>query len=708
MESEALDTPHLTIGMAKSTRKVADRARVTAKAMLIVLVAGLPMFRSPSLGAQVPNESQSSADQGQLAKQTHRALRTIAVAPLTARAGDQQAWLSKALTDLLIKDLSEVKSLIIVTREQTQVYTRELKLQESALFSQENALRVGRVTKVESVIYGNYVVSDTRLSISIFLLDMETQGITQKESVSGPLDDLRALVQTLVFHLVQDRGIKLSDAERTNIQFEATDSISATKHFYQAIDFYDQGRYADAFGEFYGALRQDPAYLEARLWMGKMLESMSYYEHAVLTYRSLYRDAPAAVEAWDALYFAGRVLESQLARPSEAIEAYRTLSRLALSTPHVLQGAFRLGLLLEQQGRRDEAYDAFKSVDAFRERFERDPFILSRSSSRASRFLTWPRALQLYQDAIVRMALLYQRIIQNGNPGKRLPPRGVFVVNPNDPNISKPIGRSRPLFHQKDENAAWREKLYAVVVPPGYVATGVDMTVTGRLTYPRPDRSYAMRVLDFPLPRDFFRAWLGAIYGQTPQVATLKKAISFHGEHRRIFTIQLIENHADIERWALRVRIRPEKDVAQAESIKKIYKDSEGFWEGKPVGRIRLPERGFSGSTRPSAESFYRPQKELALAANRRGALFLVTVLGELDGEPTDLWWSQSQDGSRWSELSLLPINSASEDYNPRLILAEDGSLWLFWISTRRGLGWELWASNSRDGQTGASRIEFL
>src|SRR5262249_5737614 len=65
------------------------------------------------------------------------------------------------------------------------------------------------------------------------------------------------------------------------------------------------------------------------------------------------------------------------------------------------------------------------------------------------------------------------------------------------------------------------------------------------------------------------------------------------------------------------------------------------------------------------------------------------------------LWWSRSgEDGASWTEAAPLPINSASEDYNPRLVRAEDGTLWLYWISTRRGLGWELWASSSKDGRS--------
>ena len=51
--------------------------------------------------------------------------------PFVPRSGQGQAWLSKGLADLLIQDLTQVKSLAIVSREQAQVFARELQLEAS-------------------------------------------------------------------------------------------------------------------------------------------------------------------------------------------------------------------------------------------------------------------------------------------------------------------------------------------------------------------------------------------------------------------------------------------------------------------------------------------------------------------------------------------------------------------------------------------------
>ena len=59
---------------------------------------------------------------------------------------------------------------------------------------------------------------------------------------------------------------------------------------------------------------------------------------------------------------------------------------------------------------------------------------------------------------------------------------------------------------------------------------------------------------------------------------------------------------------------------------------------------------------------------------------------------------AKGDDGRAWSALEPLPVNSASDDFAPRLVRAEDGSLRLFWLSSRRGLGWEIWNARQPAG----------
>src|SRR5205823_5244169 len=80
----------------------------------------------------------------------------ITVIPFAARAGAPQAWLSKGLSDIFIRHLAEIPSLAVVEREQLQEFIKEMDLGQAPLFDQAQALRVGRVARVQQVVYGSY------------------------------------------------------------------------------------------------------------------------------------------------------------------------------------------------------------------------------------------------------------------------------------------------------------------------------------------------------------------------------------------------------------------------------------------------------------------------------------------------------------------------------------------------------------------------
>ena len=106
-----------------------------------------------------------------------------------------------------------------------------------------------------------------------------------------------------------------------------------------------------------------------------------------------------------------------------------------------------------------------------------------------------------------------------------------------------------------------------------------------------------------------------------------------------------------------------------------------------------MNEPAFSGVAKSLDEHWYEARQSLALADKRDEGLHLLFVKGDLGTEQTELWESQSTDGRNWSAPTRFSSNSLSDDFLQQLRRAEDGSLRAFWISNRRGLGWELWTS---------------
>src|SRR5438045_1233602 len=92
---------------------------------------------------------------------------SLAVLDLANRnQGDAFDWLGKGLADMLIADLSASKKLLVVDRERTQDFMRELELDQAGLVAGA-AARVGKVAKVDWVVFGSYSCRGGDLAVEL-------------------------------------------------------------------------------------------------------------------------------------------------------------------------------------------------------------------------------------------------------------------------------------------------------------------------------------------------------------------------------------------------------------------------------------------------------------------------------------------------------------------------------------------------------------
>jgi TolB-like protein len=616
---------------------------------------------------------------------------TVTVLPFSSHGTKDQAWLGKGIADMLMQDLAGVDGLIVLERDHIQTLLEEMELQDSA-FLEQQAVRVGKVARVDRLVFGNYIIKQDNITIELMLVDLATQSIIQQQHASGTVDTLHQLVSRLALDFLGHHGRPLSEREIASIRFRPTDSFSATEHFYRGIDAYDQGEYADAFSEFVAASLIDTKYHEAQLWLGKMLEYLGMETLAVNGYENLYASASNTVEGYDALLFAA-TLRAQRSGDNAAVKSLTLLRDQLPTMPHSLEAAFQLGQLSERQQHYHEAYRNYAFIDSFSQQYRDKPLP---NLLRQSRFYRWEPALALHRQAVVRMVPLYRELMATLDLAE-LPaaPRGAIAVTADKPEFAEPaFGRTPSLFPRRDKPLPnWREEFYALVTPPGYVATGIEMQLKGHLPKRSTSDSFTMRVLPFPMPHNYQNTWMGVIYGQTSSPATLKKYIPFYGHDRRYVTLQFIEDNSQIFNWEFKLRLKPES-AQSPDAQAGIPQDSlQKTWEGQLIGQVVLDEKAFSGVATPMAEYWYAPRQRLALVNNYQDGLYLVAVKGEPGGEATNLWMSHSQDGASWGDAGEMSINSLGDDFAPQLLRAEDGSIHLFWISNRRGLGWEIWTS---------------
>jgi tetratricopeptide (TPR) repeat protein len=663
----------------------------------------------------------------------------VTVMPFVALDDNGEAWVGKALADMAAQRIAQQGGYDVLERDRLQGFLKEMELQEAGFTDKDSLQRLGSLARVGRVVYGNYAADGKDINITLFMMDVASQDIVAKESVTAPLGDLAAAAGKAVDALLAETGQKPAGATALPV-FKVTDNTSALEHFYKGLILHDAGKHEEAFAEFSLAAKQDDKYLDARLWSARMLEFTGRGEQAAILYRKLHDDAPDSVEGRDALFFAARLTEKTA--PERAIADYTVLSSLLPKTPHSLEADLRLSMVFEAAGKPDKAYAALQRLQDFRDQVEKYAFSFNAAQQREekrglidavkeafryisqnrndlsddnmrllagvadanmrlSRFFTWDHALALYRGAALRMAGLY-RDAQAADPALK-PPRGVFFIDPANPVAGEQeFGQAKSLFFDDTGyDDRWREKFYAAVVPKGYTAEGVTLQVTGRVPSPTATTDFTLRVFGYPLSRNYYNRWLGVVYGQTQEMTTLKKHVGFHGAAHDVLVFQMIENRGKIKDWQVTFRLK--KSAARPE---KLQTAGEGIdYEGRDIARLPVDEEGLPGVSDPQYIEQYASKKRLALADMGGRGAWLVAARGDLGTGQTDLWASYSKDRVTWSPLQKIDVNSQSQDFAPQLVEGEDGAARLFWISNRRGLGWELWTSAIGSGNAwGAAR----
>ena len=172
--------------------------------------------------------------------------------------------LQKGLAEMLITDLSKVSSLKVVERVKLQSLLDEIKLGTTPSFDQLSAPRMGKLIRAEKLIKGSFLnVGEGNFRVDVNSVGTQDGSIKPIKNVSGSLTDYFKLQKELVFNIIDDMGIKLSDNEREAIQVIPTESFLAFVAYSKGLDMEDRGMYQEAANQYKEANRIDPNFKQA-------------------------------------------------------------------------------------------------------------------------------------------------------------------------------------------------------------------------------------------------------------------------------------------------------------------------------------------------------------------------------------------------------------------------------------------------------------
>jgi len=190
---------------------------------------------------------------------------TIAVYYFANLTGNPELdTLQKGLTDMLITDLAQVSSLKVLERTRIQLLMDELKLSETGAIDQDTTPRVGRLLGAKRIISGGFAApSQDNLRIDSTATNVATSETDAQASVSGNQNGFFTLEKQLVFGILGDLNVPLTQEERDAIQKVPTESFLAFLAYSRGLDYEDRGMYREAGQEFNKATQLDPNFIKA-------------------------------------------------------------------------------------------------------------------------------------------------------------------------------------------------------------------------------------------------------------------------------------------------------------------------------------------------------------------------------------------------------------------------------------------------------------
>ncbi len=192
--------------------------------------------------------------------------------------------LQKGLAEMLITDLSKVQSLKVVERIRLQKLVEELNFSETNLVDPRTAPRVGRLVGAYRIVKGTFFdMAGEKMRIDALVAKSKSGELDGTSNISGEVRNFFTLEKELVFKILKDLRIKITDDEREAILTIPTENFFAFLQYSRGLDYEDKGQYQQAIDAYSQAVQADPKFSQAKSNLNTAQKTQQIVEPAVST-----------------------------------------------------------------------------------------------------------------------------------------------------------------------------------------------------------------------------------------------------------------------------------------------------------------------------------------------------------------------------------------------------------------------------------------
>jgi len=186
--------------------------------------------------------------------------------------------LKKGLADMLITEMSKIKSLKVLERQRIQSAVEELNLGETDLVDKDMAQKMGKLLDAKVLLLGGFSnLFGDKLRIDARIVSTETGLTLKEEEETGDLDQFLTTLKSLARKISGDLEVKLSKVEEDQLESTKNGKFDGYVIYAQGLNLEDNGHKLEKEGRSADAAAM---YGNARSMFQKAWDESSGYEPA--------------------------------------------------------------------------------------------------------------------------------------------------------------------------------------------------------------------------------------------------------------------------------------------------------------------------------------------------------------------------------------------------------------------------------------------
>lgn len=167
--------------------------------------------------------------------------------------------LQKGFSFMLMTDLSSVPGIQLVERVKLQALVEELDMGASGIVETASTPRMGRLLRANYLIGGELTLPKANdINVGSYLWGVSGDKMLGQPRASGSLNDIFDLEKKILFAIVDQLKISLTEEQKQKLRKPFTTNINALYYFSKGIDSSDRGNYRQAQMYYNKAVAADP------------------------------------------------------------------------------------------------------------------------------------------------------------------------------------------------------------------------------------------------------------------------------------------------------------------------------------------------------------------------------------------------------------------------------------------------------------------